>query len=204
MVTIKVFQKFQNNIKWISLTKKRIQKTLTVNRDIEKSYEWLFLYSVTLFESYLEEIFLLLLKQRLKWTRSSGVLLNKDFTLKSTLSNKRIKEFILWEKPWEYLDWIPYSKTSDRAKKYLKDWNPFMLTSDDLKILNQIVQLRNYIAHKSKESKDKLESSLWFKILSVKHLLNKIHSGTYSYFDFYVNNIWKFAHDIQKNLVESK
>lgn len=200
---ISTFSKFNTEIKGILITKKRVSKTLTIHRDLEKSYEWLFLFSVTLFESYLEEIFILLLKQKLKWVHASWIWLESDFSIEKNTSNKRIKELILWEKNWDYLDWIPYEKTLNRTKRYLKDGKPFtILSSNDKTILNQIISLRNYIGHKSKESKQKLEKALWFKILSVKHLLNKRHSGTTTYFDFYLINLWKISFSIQKDLKE--
>ena len=202
---ISTFNKFNTEIKGIQITSKRVSRLLTVKRDLEKSYEWLFLFSVTLFESYLEEIFMLLIKWKLKWVYSSWIWLENDFIIEKNTTNKRIKELILWEKNWDYLEWIPYKKTIDRTKRYLKDWKPFTTLSDtDKYALYQIISLRNYIAHKSKESKTKLEEALWFKVLSIKHLLNKIHSKDSTYFDYFLINLWKISFLLQKDLKEHK
>lgn len=63
---IKIYEKIQNNYKGIFNAKKRIEKKLKHKVDKEKTYEGLFLFSFTLFENYIEDLFIQLLKNKVK------------------------------------------------------------------------------------------------------------------------------------------
>lgn len=203
MSDIKIYQKLKSDYKKILNAKKRIEKSLIYKIDKEKTYEWLFLYSVTIFENYLESIFVQILKNNIKWKRGTWIKLNPNFIISTKASNKDIKKFILWEKRGDYLDWIPYKNTTEeRSKRYFECKNPFILPDQKIQLLNQIVSLRNYIAHRSKESKNKLEANLSFKLLSINHLFTKKISWRNEYFDHYIFELNSISWLIQKDLIE--
>jgi hypothetical protein len=58
MTKINPYNKINKKYRKIKLTRSRIEKMLKYKTDKESSYEGLFLYCLTLFENYLEEIFL--------------------------------------------------------------------------------------------------------------------------------------------------
>jgi signal-transduction protein with cAMP-binding, CBS, and nucleotidyltransferase domain len=64
------------------------------------------------------------------------------------------------------LNWFPFNNiTVDRANKFFIEGKPFTdLTDNQQQTLTEIIKLRNYIAHKSVESKLKVENSCGFKI----------------------------------------
>jgi hypothetical protein len=54
-----------------------------------------------------------------------------------------------------YIDWVPYFKTTDRAKIYFKDGKPFStLTKFQDTMLTELHQVRNALAHRSDHSLD--------------------------------------------------
>jgi hypothetical protein len=95
-----------------------------------------------------------------------------------SITNKKIKKYILGEKQGDYLDWLPFNtRTEERAKTFFTKGKPFTdLTDSQKQTLSEIIKLRNYIAHKSVESKVKVEEYCGFTILSTYHLLDKNHS----------------------------
>lgn len=204
MGNIKVYDKIQKDYKNIQNAKKRIDKSLKFKIDKEKTYEWLFLFSVTLFENYIEELFIQILKNKIKWKRWSWIKLESDFLIQKDIPIKTVKKIILWEKNWEYLDWIPYrERTMKRSKKYLIDWKPFVLPDNKLIILEQIITIRHYIAHRSIESKRNLEKSLRFKFFSIDHLFSKTFRSGYTYFDNYLLELNSICWIIQKDLIDN-
>lgn len=204
MNNIKQYNKLKIEYKRIINTRKRIDKNLKFKVDKEKAYEWLFLYSVTLFENYLETIFLSLLKHKLKIKNRSWIKLKKDIIFSANITDKNIKKFILWDKWWEYLDWLPYkNKTKERSKIFFLDWKPFTcLDSWNEDILNQIIKIRNFIAHKSIESKKKIEKLYSFKLLSIYFLFNKPHSNWNNYFDNFILELSSISWNLQNNIIE--
>jgi hypothetical protein len=152
-----------------------------------------------LFENYLEEIFLWILKGTYKWNK---IRLSNEIKFNKKIKNKWIKKIILWEKNWNYLDWIPYKeKTEKRAKRFFLEGKPFTdITQNQNEILNEILILRNYIAHKSIESKKILENNYSFKVLSIHYLLTKNHSWNETYFDKYINHLINISLSLQSDL----
>lgn len=66
MSNIVIYDKLQNNYKSILQAKKRIEKNLKFKIDREKTYEGLFLFSFTLFENYIEDVFFQILKNKIR------------------------------------------------------------------------------------------------------------------------------------------
>jgi len=118
-------------------------------RDIEQIYQGLFLESVAAFESFIEELFLGLLTGRVnpRSTRTSPKVI---FTSRSTAMP------IVFA--GRFYDWLPYSRTSERAKHFFKNGHPFsVLTSIDINKTDEFRFIRNAIAHKSDHAKKSFE-----------------------------------------------
>ncbi len=206
MTNIKPYEKLNTEYKKIILTRKRINKSLKFNIDKEKAYEWLFLYSITLFENYLETLFIWILKWKFKVKRWVWIKLDNDINFSINISDKKIKKFILWDKWWSYLNWLPYvDHTKKRAKKYFIDWKPFTDIDDSYNsTFNEIKAIRNYIAHKSIESKKILKwyyPSYWHTLFS---LLNKQHSNWNVYLDYFIIELNSISWLLQKNILNKK
>jgi Cft2 family RNA processing exonuclease len=112
-------------------------------RDLHTVYEALFLRAVTSFEGYLEELFISIVKQRVRYKRSRGV-----SVLIQAASNEALLEILL--QGAKYMQWLPYEYTEKRARLYLKDGKPFCdLNDGDKSKIKTISTIRNAIAHKS-------------------------------------------------------
>jgi len=199
---IKIYKSIQNEFKSIDQTKKRAHKNFIIKKDLERIYESLFLYSVTLFENYIENLFLWILRNEIKWKHGSKISLSKDYKFISSIDKKHIEKIILWEK-WSYLDWLPFSKTTSRAHKFLLDGRPFAdLDDNDKFTISHIYAIRNYIAHKSNQSKLKLDKTLPIRFKNIYDLLTRIHSWDKTFFEYYLlslNSIaWKLQNDLQQ------
>lgn len=137
---------FHRTLQRIDATRNRMENLYfhqkILKTDIEYVYEALFLRAVTSFESYLEQQFVDIMLGK---TRYSD---NKIASLIRTGSKKALMAVLLQGN--QYLDWLPYRKTEDRAKIYLKDGRPFTdFTGGDRSQIRNITYIRNSIAHKS-------------------------------------------------------
>lgn len=114
-------------------------------QDIEHTYAGLYLELFTNFEALIEELFLGLY---------SGVYISTSYTVIRTsriTPRNQIQPIIYAGK--NYIDWLPYDKTEDRAKKYFKSGVPFnALSASEKKTLENYHVIRNAIAHKSSHS----------------------------------------------------
>lgn len=200
MKKIKPYEKLQKEYKNIQLTKNRIDKQLMFKKDKEKAYEWLFLYSVTIFENYIEEIFLWILKSKFSAKKWSWIILNKDIIFSKSINDSNIKKIVLWEKGGSYLDWLPYDKTKNRAKRFFINWKPFSdITGSKKDILEEIITIRNYIAHKSKESKIKFYSNYTYNIKNLYWFFTKTHSWWNDNFDNFLLELNSISWFLQQN-----
>ncbi len=86
-------------------------------RDVEKSYEALYLRTTTFFEGFIEELFFGLLTKRI-YPVSSDVVARVD--LKSDIV---ARDVVFAGKP--YIDWFPYVRTVDLAEIYFRGGRPF-------------------------------------------------------------------------------
>lgn len=117
-------------------------------RDLERVYEGLYLRAITYFENYIETLFFALL---------CGKILNAPRRIQPKLvlsSEKLARQIVFGGK--SYLDWLPYSKSIERAKVFFRDGIPFSkearITTADVKRIDDYVIIRNYIAHRSSHS----------------------------------------------------
>ncbi|HXX20508.1 MAG TPA: hypothetical protein VEJ46_13980 [Candidatus Acidoferrum sp.] len=121
-------------------------------RDLHSVYESLFLRSVTSFEAFLEELFIAILDRRVKG--------KKGTVLRMKTSSTAVLLEILLQGD-KYMDWLPFSKTEERAKLYLKDGKPFCDLSDgDRSTIKKITTIRHAIAHASNYAKNEFQKSV--------------------------------------------
>jgi len=200
MTSIKLHRLLITEYKKVLKAKNRINKQLLYKTDKEKAFEGLFLYSVTVFENYIEELFLWILKWKYSPKYASWIKLNKDIVFSQKISDKKIKKIILWDKNGSYIDWLPYNdRTIKRSKKYFIDWKPFsQLSQINLDNLQKISELRNYIAHKSKESKNIFTKSYTFEISNLHSFFAKPHSWYNDYFDNFIIELNAISWSLQK------
>lgn len=124
-----------------------------VLRDLDSIYESLFLRSVTSFELFLEELFIGVLRGKVA---HSSCVVERRMHAKS---DKALMEIIL--QGGDYLDWLPFNKTEDRAKIYLEGGRPFSLISDgDRSQIKCVSTIRNAIAHTSSYALRKFQNQV--------------------------------------------
>ena len=109
------FDSFARSLASSERTRLRVEALLANGdlgiNDVERVYEALFVRSVVQFEAMLEEVFLGLISERLKSPRSH-VSARAKFP-----SDKVLRDIIYGNK--DYLDWMPYDRTEDRARRFL-------------------------------------------------------------------------------------
>lgn len=112
-------------------------------RDVGYIYEAIFLTLMTRFESLLEELFFALLMGRMISAdpRTRGKV--------TTQSEVVIRDIV--HAGDNYLKWLPYKDTENRAYYYFASGMPFSQLDDgDKSFLSQCMIIRNALAHKSK------------------------------------------------------
>jgi hypothetical protein len=118
-----------------------------VLRDLHAVYEALFVTAYSSFEAFLEAQFFAILAERAVYAKKRKVVLRMKPT-----SPAALREILLQGK--DYLTWIPFNQTEDRAKLYLKDGRPFSeLDGGNKSKIKAVHLIRNAIAHKSDHSK---------------------------------------------------
>lgn len=137
---------FHRSLQRIDRTRSRMESLHTkgsvTKTDLEYVYEALFLRAVTSFESYLEQLFISILLGRSNYPRGKIRVLMQARSRNSLLAILKQND--------NYLDWLPYRKTEDRARLYIKDGCPFSeMSSANKSLVMEIVHTRNAIAHKS-------------------------------------------------------
>ncbi len=138
---------FSRRLTSLESTRKKIESLYTsghiAGRDVEHVYEAIFLSSMTTFEALLENLFFGLLMGRY----TSGL---PNARCKISIRSEQVGREILLG-GGAYLDWLPYSRTEDRAKLYFASGLPFTILNDGEKsFLKQSLFIRNAVAHKSR------------------------------------------------------
>lgn len=124
-----------------------------VRRDIEQIYKGLYLEVVCSFEHFLEDLFIRLLTGRCRHPSSSVV---PRVTFKSS---KVARDVVLGGH--NYVDWLPYNHTQQRANAFFRNGLPFtLLESRDKQIIDQICHIRNAIAHQSNHAKKQFDDKV--------------------------------------------
>jgi hypothetical protein len=141
-----VLKRFQSHLVRIELTRTRMDSLHSqgqiVLRDLESVYEALFLRAVTSFEAFLEELFISILREKTTYSQSR-------VSLRMRAANSAaLLEILLQGK--DYMQWLPFNATEQRANLYLKGGRPFSeLTNGDKSMMKTITTIRNAIAHRS-------------------------------------------------------
>ncbi|HHT9137642.1 MAG TPA: hypothetical protein ACFYEK_10420 [Candidatus Wunengus sp. YC60] len=138
-----------------------------VERDINFLYSGLFLDVIANLENLIEILFIDLLVGKTKH-------LSKIVQARVTFPSIAICRDIIYGTK-SYLDWFPYDTTVRRSKIYFKKGFPFnTLENSDKKILQEILYIRNALAHKSKHSLKMFEK----EVIKDKVLLPKEKTPT--------------------------
>src|SRR5439155_20233650 len=118
-------------------------KGMLAGRDVDTSYEALFLRAFTEFEGFIEDLFFGLLARRFRHPSAS---VRARVKLKSDMVARDI--VLAGDK---YVDWFPYDRHTRRlAETFFTGGRPFCsLSSADLNEIEKLVILRNAIAHRS-------------------------------------------------------
>ena len=152
---VKVYNGLEKHLRSLEITRSRMVSLEDSNsierRDLEQLCKGLFLDVVSSFEKYLETLFIGLFISELTAQSAKPVAVIKPKLF--------IYNILFTEK--KYLDWLPYDKTEKRAKKYFKDGKPFTnLTNGEKDQLEEIVKIRNALAHKSKYALSKFKEDI--------------------------------------------
>lgn len=124
-----------------------------VRRDIEQVYAGLYLDAITSFEHFIEHLFIGLIVQ-------SIIPASLKIIPRITFKSYGVACDVVFGGK-NYVDWLPYTYTEKRAKVFFRNGFPFtQLEKIDKNRLEQIMYIRNAIAHKSKYSLEKFEKEV--------------------------------------------
>src|SRR5690349_21591224 len=112
---------FHRSLQRINYTRQRMEKLFDSGKitktDLESVYEALFLRAVTSFEVFLEDLFLAILEGKIQYSQS------RVQPRLQVRSRDALMEILLQGN--DYMNWLPFKHTMNRAKLYLKDGRPF-------------------------------------------------------------------------------
>lgn len=185
-------------LKALNVTRARMEnlyrRSTLALRDIDIVYEGLYLNAVTTFETFLEQLFVRILLQKMSYAPSRAVVPRVTFKSTPVLRNVLIGE------RRRYIDWLPYDRTLERADIFLRSGRPFSeVGQDDRQIMNQIVWIRNAIAHRSHHAMRLFENNVLDGVsLPSRHrtpprFLRSQWSLTYTRFEKYLSDIARIS-----------
>lgn len=123
-------------------------------RDLDAVYEGIYIRALTVFESFIEDLFFDIMLGRVTYPS------RRDVVPRISVRNEAILYGIV--KPGRaHLDWLPYGSTRERARLYLRGGRPFCEVDGgaDQTIYKWTV-VRNRIAHDSREAQAKFEQHI--------------------------------------------
>jgi hypothetical protein len=150
-------KKLVGHLKNTNFTRIRMEELYSerkiVRRDIEQVYNGLFIDAVTSFEGYLERLFIGLLARKIVirgLSKISKIHISSESTIREVINNGD-----------RYSTWLPFSKTLEKANIYFVKGMPFSkLSGPDLETLNNILCIRNAIAHRSNHAVAKFQTNI--------------------------------------------
>lgn len=181
------------SLQTLDYTRKRMEALYSTGeitkRDLDSVYEALFLRAVTSFESFLEELFLAILERRTKYKKA-----RKVAPRMTTKSRVALTDIVFQNR--QYLNWIPFNHTEERAMLFLADGKPFSdLETGDRAVVKTITTIRHAIAHRSKHSMREFErtvtashSLLWGERSPAGFLRSRVQPSV-SRFEVYVGEL---------------
>ena len=144
-----IFTKFNAFLLDVERTRSRMESLYSAGqvsrRDIETSYEGLFLSVITRFEVLIEDLFFGLLAGRIDGgsCRSAPRI--------QVSSNRVAREIVFRER--SYIDWLPYARTEELARAFLSRGRPFTaLEPAEKGTLTSMLAIRHAIAHRSRHA----------------------------------------------------
>ncbi len=141
---------FRRVLERLDYTRSRMEALHSEGRitltDLHSVYEALFLRAVTGFEVFIESLFVSILDGSAKYPK-------RRVAVRMTVSsNRALKDILLQGR--DYLDWIPISRTIERAGIYLNGGRPFSeITDGDRSAIKTITLIRHAIAHQGAHAK---------------------------------------------------
>lgn len=149
--SVDLASEFIQDIGALETTRHKMQSLLSnghINEtDIVQFYNGLYLNLFVEFERLLDELFFGLLSGDI--STSLPVV-----RIVPPISSDLARSILLIGK--NYLDWLPYENTLERAKVFFQDGMPFTLLNDQNRSnLSRYVYIRNAIAHRSEEAVSK-------------------------------------------------
>lgn len=190
--------KFQRSLQRLNNTRSRMEILFAARRinrtDLDSVYEALFLRAVTSFESFLEDLFILILLGRVQYSQ------NRVKVLMSASSKEALMQILLQGNA--FMNWLPFANVEKRARLYLKDGRPFTdLNDGDKSQLKTITVIRNAIAHKSDHALSEFERTVTGSIPLLQNerspagfLRSRITSGpAQSRFEVYMGHLGRCA-----------
>ena len=128
-----------------SKTERLYQEGYLVRRDLELVYAGLYLDAITSFENFIEDLFIRLLVGTAAHPSRfvvPKIVFKSPVTCRNIVYGGR-----------SYVDWFPYEQTQRRAEMFFQRGLPFTALNDsDKNSMNQMLCIRNAIAHKSRHA----------------------------------------------------
>lgn len=146
-----LFLALQNRYIRLDRTRTRVDQLFLRGKltrfDIEQVYSGIYVEAFVSFERFLEDLFL---------GYVGGKVSMPTIKVKAKMSFPTAaitKDVVFGGK--DYIDWIPYERTTERAAIFLKEGKPFSTLSKTQKeMLKELHRVRNALAHRSDHSVD--------------------------------------------------
>lgn len=139
----------------IERTRKRVESLLAANhigiRDMDAIYAGLFTNAITGFEAFIEELFINLLVGNSRYSNS---------TPRAAFKAHEVARDVILGRD-QYVEWLPYERTKDRAVIFFRGGRPFSMlpTLLEEKIRHSSI-IRNALVHSSRHAKAKFEQKV--------------------------------------------
>lgn len=143
---------YQRSLYLADLTRQRVEKLYSKQklreRDVLAVYEGLFLRAVVGFEDLIEKAFFAILEGNTPKPAWKPLISGQKKSLRECVLNAK-----------NYLDWLPYERTLERASIFLKSGKPFTLLDKNEKTkIQHVLLIRHAIAHQSTSALKKFHS----------------------------------------------
>lgn len=146
----------------IERTRKRVESLLAANhigiRDMDAIYAGLFTNAITGFEAFIEELFINLLVGSSRYSNS---------TPRAAFKAHEVARDVILGRD-QYVEWLPYERTKDRAVIFFRGGRPFSMLPPLLeeKIRHSSI-IRNALVHSSRHAKAKFDQKVINNIMSL-------------------------------------
>jgi hypothetical protein len=144
-----LFSALQSRYVRLDRTRSRVDALFACGKlvrfDIEQVYSGIYVEAFVSFERFVEDLFL---------GYVSGRVTMPTLNVKARMSfpSSAIAEEVVFGGK-DYIDWIPYERTTERAGIFFKDGKPFStLTKTQKEMLKELHRVRNALAHRSDHS----------------------------------------------------